>query len=198
MIAKVLPKIQLIFFLSLPNATAGILVYDESTDGDIASPPIGDPLNPIFNLGVGVNTVTGAMTHDTRNQSDPIQFPHDFDSFAFSVPNDGLLTVLSINATEDQGDPGYFRWGLYPGNVGARLTSPLLISAITVNASKAWEYRLDLNPGVYNLTLNRFGGSAFPRQENTIGYKARFSVQQVPEPSSLAIFGIGALGMIGT
>jgi hypothetical protein len=85
----------------MPTTSGGVLMYDEAIDGDIASPPIGDPLTPNFDLGAGINTVTGSMTQDTRNLIDPVLFPHDFDSFAFTVPTNGTLSTLTITATED-------------------------------------------------------------------------------------------------
>jgi len=166
--------------LAAGSALAAPVNYDEAIDGDL--PFSGSPL-PTLAFDLGINTVKGATGIEGIDL--------DFDSFAFTVPVGTQLVSLSLELTDSSRSTGnfneavwqfhkgsaIFRAGTDLGNVEAQSPGTSTFTALPVGAD------------VYHLGANSFSASG-----SSFGdYTFTFELTQVPEPTSLALLGLGGL-----
>ena len=80
------------FGLVAPGPVVNVPVnYDEQIDGDIAGEY---GLGPVFDLGVGVNTVSGIGNGPVP---DPVGSLFDFDIFSIRIPSGSSLTSITLD-----------------------------------------------------------------------------------------------------
>ncbi len=161
--------LALLAVLMSPFAANADLIYDEGVSGDAAA-PLGS-----VDLGVlvlGINTVTGTL-------------PGNFDSDGFGFTVAAGTQVLDLILTAFVGPGGSFDFApgkTYPGvpEIGAGNIGSDLLDIVGV-----------ANPlGLGSYTFQVRTGTNFNRL-----YAIDIVVASVPEPGTLALLGIGILGM---
>ncbi len=164
------------------TAHAEVVNYSESVSGDL--PNFGNPLST-FTFDIGANTISG------RTGVSGVVV--DGDSFAFIVPVGAELVAAQVQMTDAIGDVTAVVWRLGSNSLlylgGAFVSNVEALSpATTVFASSG------LGAGNYNLSASTIS-FATPNgyfADYTFSFTLR-SINQVPEPSSLALFGIAGL-----
>jgi hypothetical protein len=182
------------------QSQAGVVNYDEAVSGDLSPEPAVklDHLEPmtVFDLGVGKNTVAGTITY----KSNPALI-WDTDNFAFTVPDGAELVSLTVDTAVIDGNPTYVSWRINTGfewnNDSSAPESVGVLATPIPGSGDSGVSGLPLSTGDYNLTF-RFGGQAsIGTPYNSFEYTVTLEVQRiVPEPTSLAIFGFGTLGLV--
>ena len=166
------------------------LSYNEATDGDIDG-------TPTFNLDVGVNTVTGTL----GITASPRTF--ETDPFNFLVPSNAILSAASMTFTfvQDLGNLGATTSStVQPRIDGVLSDAPVAGSVFVVNNdvliatpfTVTWP-GISLAAGIHAFSHGT-GGAPF-----ITDYQLSFTVDAlpaaVPEPTSLALFGAGLIGL---
>lgn len=183
------------FFAIVRVGEAAVVTYDEALDGDLTN-NFGSVTN-IGTLGVGLNTVSGTSVGVDVNSAST-----DFDHFGFSIPSGAALTQISYSFTltnESQAVPFIIFW------YSATLDSSSVITSDIVNLST------DVSP--QSMFTNLFPGplpsdgailmgqsgslsNCFPDCEWRVDYTWSLVVQQqVPEPASILLLGLGLAGL---
>jgi hypothetical protein len=162
------------------TAQAAVVNYAESVSGDL---PLFNPL-PTFTFDIGENTISGRTGASGGNA--------DGDSFAFVVPVDAELVAAQVQMTDAIGNLLSANWNLYSNSLS--FNSGVLVANVNAPSPGTTVFASSgLGAGNYNLSaasLSSIGGNDFA--DYTFTFTLR-SVNQVPEPSSLALFGIAAL-----
>lgn len=179
--------ILIIFVCIIEKAFSASLIYDELISGDISSY---HPNNPLFEFGIGINTVSGSAFGTTSSGT-------DFDNFGFTIPQGGLLTSISyafsnVNITT----PGLStQYGFYEGSVFhsvfAQRVKPELHNSPTIFNLAS----LPLSSGTYN-TNQSYG---FTQGAGTASwdYTMSFEVKEIPIPAASWLFFSGLFGLLG-
>jgi hypothetical protein len=165
--------------------------YLESVSGDL---PEVLPAPTIFNLDIGVNTVSGT------NRLLPLTGNIDTDSFAFSVPVGMVVTNVSyafVRTNVGNTSSGGISFVLENGNVSlvfpvlAQQTVDLFGSSPVVMFASA----LPLSAGTYGINtegLSVGGGSALDGWTEDYAWSLTVA-SAVPEPASLVLLGSGLM-----
>lgn len=163
-------------------AAAGLIQYDEAIDGDLRGT---DPLKQL-SLDVGSNTVAGTIGLNIPNVG------NDFDSFAFIVPDETQLTGFTVVMS-----PGTLERATWRITTDGNLGGTILENDFEVFDDEVAfvSTAVPLGPGTYSLDARGLSGSG-----GTSPYLFTLTVEStstVPEPSSLALLGIGGLTLLG-
>jgi hypothetical protein len=183
--------------LCTPASNAVPLSYDEAVSGDLPSEFAPSPI--VFHFDVGTNSVRGRIIEGP--------FGSDFDSFAFSIPTAAQLTEISYDfATTALGTTltlAQQSIGLFEGNASpsALLASEPGVSLLGASPVSLFYAVLPLNAGLYQFVD---GAHGFLEGESWLAaYQLSFNVGSVPapvtgvpEPGTLALFGLGLAGFV--
>ena len=173
-----------------PFAAATPIHYDESVSGDLVNGLPYDLTTNIGTLGIGANTVTGNLTG-------PL-FADASDEFNFYVSeNTRLLNVIFefSNVVSYSSLTVFIRKIIDPTLPTVEFDYPAIIE-IGTDSSPVRVFRpvLPLGTGLYQISTP--GSFSFSDSDFlNLDYRWRFVVVPVPEPGTLALLGIGLLGM---
>jgi hypothetical protein len=177
--------------LCAPASHAVPFTYDEAITGDLS----GFPPPSVFAFDVGTNTVSGTIA--TSGSDLPTDIT-DFDPFAFSIPADAPLTGISYAFTTTTSGPTdapadffLFEGNLFPFGPVLGLQTVDLVGASPVTL---FSDALPLGAGVY--LFSDLAHTVNADASWLADYQITFNVTSVPEPGTLALLGIGALGAL--
>lgn len=189
------------------TAGAATISYNETVNGDLASQPSVSGELDIFTLGIGENTFSGEVTFSSQVDSMNNNLS-DYDSIAFKLPSDTRLTSIKIDTSSLPGGFGRefsdTRYEL-SDSPGVNSSFGDLISDVSVPIPSTnlslFEPVLPLDSGNYYFRNSAFGSrpdssDGSNEYSRTAAYTVSFSVEPVPEPSS--ILGLLAFGSLGT
>ncbi len=159
-------------------AQAGVLAYQEPTDGDLNS-------SKVLVMGIGSNTVKGTTGVNTNTSS------FDIDEFQFEIGPDAELVSLTLSLTKPAGSvleamslSVFTSGGIKVGAVYAPMlgTGTFLSNGAT----------MILSTGSYRMSMGSFISSnpGLLYADYTYTFDVRSPGQAVPEPASLALAGL--------
>jgi hypothetical protein len=190
-VAKVVGVVAVLLCARVSQATP--IAYDEAISGDLdANIPA-----TLFTLDIGANTIKGTTSgHDI---SLPVVLP-DFDDFAIAVPVGMHVTDITL-AFQTTLEPGttlaFVDYRLSAGNVASSRLPPFLaggnIDFLGSSPVHPFDAALPLGPGTF-LILENGIGTSFPGGAWTADYTWTFTVEAVPEPTSLCLLVSGLAG----
>jgi hypothetical protein len=171
-------------------ASAALINYSEAINGDLSN---GNPLSLFVLDTAGVNTISGNIglsapsgTCPTANQTN-----FDCDSFALTVLAGLEIVGLSVALSNTGATP--LEWRVGTGLLdfaGTPIGNLINTAALSGGA-------LPLGPGSYNVSWVRI-----PTSTAATGIDYTFSIttrqtqsQSIPEPSTLAVVGVGLIGL---
>ncbi len=184
-------------FLFSPFVSHAVPInYDEATDGDLSS---GINLSNILDLGVGANTVSGSFSVNNPDVADPGPGA-DFDSVVFRLAENMRLLKVQIYFPISTGilETQYEMLEVFldlPGVPSNQLGWTPHISVPTadfINLDFGVEDALGAGDYWFRHSYIQHGGVPGVRSAD---YTIKFIVTAVPEPGTLALLGIGLLGM---
>jgi hypothetical protein len=178
------------------QAPAAVVVYNETTHGDLT----GSFLSPtdIGPLDVGANTISGAFGFHAATRT------FDSDSFDFSIAAGQQLDSVSITLTSLTSGITRSEWRLMDADETFRFATPMASADLSLPANTTiFTAAMPLGPGNYMIFHHSINGFNLNANDVLPSYTFTLNVSGeptpdpavVPEPASLAIWGLGALGM---
>lgn len=159
--------------LGISSTANAIVVYDESSDGDLTN-FIGGGTTSLGSLSTGENRVIGTL--DGGAQGDPDDGPDEFDTFEFTTTGAWTFSSLSTTGT---GTAGYYDSIDIPYNLQGIGSLP---GTDLFGVLPAGDYTIFLLPS--------FNGG-------TLSYDVSITVAAVPVPAAVWLFGSGVLALLG-
>ena len=185
-------------------AGAEPITYSEALHGDLGqlSSP-GYPQSPVFLLDVGVNTFTGTLSQGPGH--DDI----DWDSIAFSVPENAMLTSVSYSIRTDLVGGAQAAGIIFllapsahlPGMSLAELR-PQSFVGDDFHEGTAFANALPLGPGSYGIAHvgfnfeGPFGSAVLQNYRWTLGVEQGTPPPPVPEPATWLLMASGAAALV--
>lgn len=161
-----------------PMVAQADVIYDETVDGDAASTAGSSLVGAnLGELAAGANEILGQGRGFLNACC-------DWDDFIFTIA--GNLQVDSITFEIFAPMPGNYGADLYLENV---LLSTFAMSDFGPGTFTAFSSSMSLGAGTYRIDNDQVGNVDF------FDYRWTVNVSSVPEPGTLALFGIGLLGM---
>lgn len=173
--------------LALTSASSfGAVVYSEAASGDLSG-AFGSPTAVV--LSNGANTISGSIGN---NGGSGATNGSDADYFTFNVAAGSAISAITIDAYAfSPNDPGVSFLGYTEDSAFFGQTGGDIAGSAFIEASSG-----DILPGLAGGPLGP-GSYSFWLQEtsaNVVDYQ--LTITQVPEPGSVALFSIAALGFV--
>ena len=191
--------LQSVLAIAFTSPLFAVITFSEDIDGELS----GDNQNPtsLGTFGVGTSSVSGTIV-------DALGTSPNVDVFTFNIAQDTLLsgiTVANFTSTDNVAFLGFAEGTSFPfnateldstpdqslilgGNLFGGVVGSNIISTIgdgTIGAG----FTAPLDAGNYTLYLQQLGGA-------TVDYTIELDVTSVPEPSSIALLGLGGLALL--
>ncbi len=191
-----------LIFAAFTNATAAVVLYDESLSGDLApqpslTPDVDEPLMR-FTLHAGENQVRGDM-----NLRAVTGIPFDVDAFSITIPDGLFLDSISFETTRTIGGADFLAMAVSTGlqfnnsNIDDPPRPPILgtlatpIPGATTNPQNPAIF--PLGPGDYSVSFELAVLDGPIQENNPFQWTAHLNTTSVPEPSAFAMFTLSAL-----
>ena len=185
--------------ITLSSPLFAVISFTESSDGELS----GDNLNPtaLGILGVGTSSISGTVV-------DALGANPNVDVFTFNIAEDTVLsgiTVANFTSMDDVAFLGFAEGTDFPfnatelgntpdqnlilgGNLFGGVVGSNIIDTIG-NGVIGTGFTAPLDAGDYTLYLQQLGVT-------TVDYTIELDVTSVPEPSSIALLGLGGLALL--
>ena len=191
--------LQSVLAIAFTSPLFAVITFSEDIDGELS----GDNLNPtaLGILGVGTSSISGTVV-------DALGANPNVDVFTFNIAEDTVLsgiTVANFTSTDNVAFLGFAEGTDFPfdatelgntpdqnlilgGNLFGGVVGINIIDTIG-NGVIGTGFTAPLDAGDYTLYLQQLGGV-------TVDYTIELDVTSVPEPSSIALLGLGGLALL--